>query len=313
MTSVAASIGGVRTAEARGARRRRNALVPGWAPWAFLTPFVLVFATFVLYPLAHSVVLSMQQTFGPEATEFVGTRNFRFLLGDPRFWTAVRNTMLFTLGSVCTQIPVGLGLALLLNRPGLRGRAFFRLVFFSPQLVGLVFVAQLAFVGFSKQNGLVNVALHGLFEDWRLDFDWVNDHVMLTLVVATFWMYVGFQMVYFLAALQNVEADQVEAAMIDGAGPWQRFLNVTLPAIRPVAGFVVLLSVIGSLQLFELPYLLYLGSGPNDRALTIVSYLYLTGFETRDLGYASAIGWVLAIMLVVAGVLARALLREGRA
>jgi len=111
-------------------------------------------------------------------------------------------------------------------------------------------------------------------------------------------MYVGFNMIYFLAALQSVSQDGLEAAEIDGASPWQRFRHVIFPEIKPVAGFVVLLSIIGSLQLFELPYVLLGGAGPERRGLTIVMYLYQNGFERNDLGFASAIGWTLAILLV---------------
>jgi len=271
---------------------------PRMAPWLLLAPFFAVFGVFVVVPLARSVGLAGQQTFGPTAERWVGLDNFTFLLHDPLFHTAVRNTLVFTAGSVFIQLPLSLGLALLLNRPDVRGRAWYRLAFFSPQLVGLVFLAILSGVVFQKRTGLLNQALHGLF-GVPLDFPWLDEHVMWTLILACLWMWVGFNMVYFLAALQNVDRQLVEASLLDGAGPFRRFTAVTLPAIRPVAGFIVLLSIIGSLQLFELPYLLLHGGGPDNRGLTIVTYLYQTGFENfNDLGYASAIGWVLALMLV---------------
>lgn len=134
---------------------------------------------------------------------------------------------------------------------------------------------------------------------------------MTGLIVAGLWMYVGFNMVYFLAALQNVDRSIEEAALVDGAGPWQRFRHVTIPAIRPVAGFVILLSIIGSFQLFELPFVLLNNTaGPDNRGLTIVMYLYQTGFEIGDLGYASAIGWSLAILLMILAVGLRLVLRR---
>ena len=274
------------------------------AAYALLAPFLLVFGVFVLYPLVQSVVLASQQTFGPSATRFVGLANFRFLLADPLFHRAVWNTLVYTASSVTIQLPLALGLALLLNRADLRGRSFYRLAFFSPQLVGLAFLAIMSSVIFQKRTGLLNQALHATV-GVPLDFPWLDQHVMWTLIIATLWMYVGFNMVYFLAALQNVDRAQVEAAVLDGAGPFRRFVAVTLPAIKPVAGFVVLLSVIGSLQLFELPYLLLNGGGPDNKGLTIVTYLYQTGFELGDLGYASAIGWVLALMLIGATIVQR--------
>jgi ABC-type sugar transport system permease subunit len=277
---------------------------PNWAPWLFIAPFLLLFLTFTAYPLIKSMTLSLHQTFGPRATRFVGIDNFRFLLADPLFWKALRNTALFTAGSIFLQLPLSLGLAMLLNRPSIKGRALFRLIFFSPSLVGLVFVAMMFSLIFEKHTGLLNVALNRAV-GFNVDYPWLQEHVMLALIIAALWMYVGFNMVYFLAALQNVSKELLEAAEIDGAGAVSRFFNITLPAISPVGSFVVLLSLIAGFQLFELPYILLNGGGPNSQGLTIVMYLFQTGFETSDLGYASAIGWVLALLLIVFAVLQR--------
>jgi len=283
---------------------------PAWAPWFFLAPFLLLFAAFFAWPLVRAAVLSLEQTYGPGVGVFVGFRNFAFLARDPLFWTALRNTAVFTVGSLLIQMPVALGLAILLNRPSLRGRAVFRLIFFSPALIGMVFAATLFTLIFEKQTGLVNFALHSLFRGWNPDFPWLEDYLMASLILAALWLYAGFNMVYFLAALQNVPQEQLDAASIDGAGPWGRFRHVTLPAIRPVAGFIVMLSIAGSFQIFVLPYVMFLrtgGAGPLNRGLTVVMYLYKTGFLIGDLGYASAIGWVLALLLVAIALLHRAL------
>ncbi|MGQ0628010.1 MAG: carbohydrate ABC transporter permease [Phycisphaerales bacterium] len=275
----------------------------------FLTPFLVVFVLFCAVPLVRAATLSMQQTFGPGNARFVGFDNFKNLLADPLFWTASSNTAIYVMTSVFIQLPLSLGLALLLNRPGLRGRAVYRLIFFSPALVGVVFVGMIFGVIFEKRTGLLNQALHGAF-GWDLDFPWLQNFIMPSLVVATLWQYLGFNMIYFLAALQNVPRELEEAAELDGAGPVRRFRTVTWPSIRPVGTFVVLLSVIGSFQLFELPWiLLKSGAGPDNRGLTVVMYLYQQGFETGDLGYASAIGWVLAMVLVLCAVVQRRLAR----
>lgn len=275
-------------------------------------PFAAVFALFVLYPLALSLVLSTRQTFGPDASRPVGLDNYAFLLRDPMFHRALLNTLMFTAGSVFIQLPIALGLALLLNRPDVRARGVFRLVFFSPQLVGLAFVAIMSAIFFQKRTGLLNRLLHSVI-GFDLDHAWLETSLMTTLIVIAAWLYVGFNMIYFLAALQNVDRSQLEAARMDGAGGVRRFLAVTLPAIRPVASLVVLLSIIGSLQLFELPYIMLEGAGPDNRGLTIVFYLYQMGFETGDLGYASAIGWVLALMILGATLAHRALSRGSAA
>lgn len=282
-----------------------------YAPWLFLTPFLFLFTVFTVWPLIQSLFLSMQQTYGPGKSEWVGLHNFKFLLTDPLFWKATSNTVKFALGSLFIQLPVALGLALLLNRPDLRGRAFFRLIFFAPSLVGLPFVAMLFAPIFEKHTGLLNKVLNYFIAHWPLDFPWTQNYVMSALIIAALWMYAGFNMVYFLAALQNVSRDLLEAAEIDGAGPWQRFWHITLPEITPIAGFVTLLSVISSFQLFELSYIMLNDTaGPDNNGLTIVMYLYQTGFQTGDLGYASTIGWVLALILISIALIQRRLLKR---
>lgn len=284
------------------------------APYLLLSPFLVVFVVFMAYPLFRSGFLATERSFGPGYSESVGFENFRLLFADPLFWKAARNTALFTLGSVFLQLPLSLLLALILNKEGLRGRSLYRLVFFSPQLVGLVFSAMLASLIFEKQTGMVNRILNMMF-GFSLDYPWMQKSIMLMLVITAIWMYVGFNMVYFLAALQNVNKSVVEAARIDGANPLQQFWHVTIPAIRPVGTFVVLLSIIGSVQLFELPFVIFGqgafgGGGPDNGALTLVMYLYQQAFQAGDLGYASAIGWVIAFVLVLFGLAQMVINRE---
>jgi ABC-type sugar transport system permease subunit len=170
------------------------------APWLLLSPFLFLFAVFSAYPLGRATLLACQQTFGPGTARMVGFDNFRFLLRDDLFWTAARNTAIFTCGSVLIQLPLALGLALLLNRDRLRGRAIYRAIFFAPSLVGVVFVAMIFALLFEKRTGLINRSLHGL-AGFDLEFPWLETHVMWALILASLWQYVGFNMVYFLAAL----------------------------------------------------------------------------------------------------------------
>jgi ABC-type sugar transport system permease subunit len=270
------------------------------APYVFVAPFIIVFATFMLYPLCHSIVFAFQTSNGPKSTVFVGLDNFRFMVQDPDFWTAVRNTATFAFFSVFLQLPLSLGLALLLSARWVRGRNLLRLAFFSPHLVGQVFVAVLFSLIFIPRFGLLNRAIHAI-AGMGLETKWLMDPslVMPALVLTALWMYVGFNMIYFLAALQAVDEQLYEAAQVDGANRWRQFCHVTLPGIKPVAVFVMIMSAIGSFQLFELPYvLLRQTAGPNQAGLTIVMYLFNTGFTTGDLGYASAIGWALVLIIL---------------
>ncbi|MEM6256789.1 MAG: sugar ABC transporter permease [Planctomycetota bacterium] len=282
-------------------------------PYFFLLPFLGIFLVFIAYPMVLSATMAFQQNAGPGVSEPVGLKNFSWMVQDPAFWTAVKNTTVFAASSVFIQLPAALGLALLLNSRKIKARGLWRMIFFAPVLVGLPFVAVLASLIFEKNTGLLNITLHALF-GFDKEFPWLQEFVMPALIVAAFWMYVGFNMIYFLAALQNVNKDLLEAAQIDGANAWQRFRNVTIPAIKPVAAFVVLLSLIGSFQLFELPYLMLNESaGPENRGLTLVMYLYQQGFDRGDLGYASAVGWVLAVVLFAFAIVQTVISRRSEA
>ena len=270
------------------------------APYLFVSPFLILFCVFGVYPIIKSLYLAFHTTNGPRSVVFTGLDNFSFLLQDPDFYRAVYNTAVFALFSVFLQLPLSLALALLLNSVWLKGREAFRFVFFSPYLVGQVFVAVLASVLFVPRFGVVPTFLHWAFSV-NPDIKLLGDQalVMPALVGTALWMYVGFNSIYFLAALQAVDRELYEAAAVDGANAWQQFLHITVPSIKPVALVVVIMSTLGSFQLFELPYMMMGGPGPNNAGMTIVMYLYQSGFDTGNLGYASTIGWTLALIVLV--------------
>jgi ABC-type sugar transport system permease subunit len=271
------------------------------APYWFLAPYLVVTALFTVYPLINAGILAFHQTNGPASRAFVGFDNFRYLWNDPSFWQALRNTTLFAACSLLVQLPLSMGLALLLNSGQGRARGLLRLLLFSPNLVGQVFVGVLFSVLFAPRYGLVNRFLQELV-GWGLEQDWLQDPalVMPAIVVTALWLYVGFNMIYFLAALQSVDKTLEEAARVDGASPFQVFWHVTLPSMRHVVVFVVVTSLIGSYQLFELPLALLSstnGRGPDNAGLTVITYLYDVGFVTGDLGLGSAVGWVVALII----------------
>jgi ABC-type sugar transport system permease subunit len=194
-----------------------------------------------------------------------------------------------------------MGLALLLHSKKDRLRGTLRLLLFSPNLVGQLFVGILFGVLFMPRYGLINRTTDTLFR-WGLEAQWLDDPalVMPAIVLTSLWIWVGFNMVYFLAALQAVDNNLEDAARIDGASRWQVFFHVTLPSMRHVVTFVVLMSIIGSYQLFELPLALLSstnGAGPNNAGLTLITYLNQVAFRSGDLGLGSAVGWVVAIII----------------
>jgi ABC-type sugar transport system permease subunit len=269
------------------------------APYLFVSPFVILFLVFLLYPLIRSLVLSTYKTVGPRHEVFAGLDNYRFILSDRYFWLAVINTVVYTVAFLLVQIPLSLGLALLLNQPTVWARGVYRFAFFSTHLVGYVFVAVLFAQLLSPRSGLVNLAI-GKLIGRPVEISWLGnpDLTLVSVLIAGLWISVGFGMIYFLAALQSVDRELYEAAEVDGAKSWSKFWHVTLPGIRPVLIFMILIGTIGSLQLFELPWVLFnQAPGPDSRALTIVMYLFQMGFMVNDLGLASAVGWLLVAMI----------------
>ncbi len=276
-------------------------------PWLFLSPYFILTCVFFIYPVFYALVLAFFQTNGVASRKFIGLNNFTTILADRDFWTAMKNTTVFAIFSTCLQLPISLGLAMLLNRRGSRLKGIFRLAIFSPHLVGQVFVGVMFTMFFTPKYGLFNQFLQmllgwvqGPHAESFLEYRWLGNEnlVMPAIIIATMWMYVGFNMIYFLAALQNVDQSLIEAARIDGANSWQQFLNVTLPAIKPVATFVVVMSTIGSYNLFELPYTLLQGFGPNNSGMTVVGYMYSNGFSGGDIGYGAAVGWILTLVIL---------------
>jgi ABC-type sugar transport system permease subunit len=264
------------------------------SPYLFVAPFAILFCVFIIYPLVRSFQLSFYKTIGPAESRFVGFDNYRFLVTDKLMWLALAQTIGYAIAFISIQIPTALGLAVLLDSPRIRARPLFRFAFFSTHLVGSVFVAILFAQILSPRRGLLNDLL-------GVQIDWLSSPTLAlpAVLMAGLWLSVGYAMIYFLAALQSVDRELYEAAQVDGAGRWSQFWHVTLPGIRPVLVFMILVSSIGALQLFELPWVLFQQSpGPMSRALTVVMYLFSWGWSQGDLGYASAIGWTLVVLIL---------------
>jgi ABC-type sugar transport system permease subunit len=195
-------------------------LVSRWAPYLFLGPYVLITLVFLLYPFFHAAGLAFFQTAGPLSRVWVGMGNFEFIAGDADFRKALVNTSIFAVCNALFMLPLSLGLALLLNGAKDRMKGVFRLIFFAPSVVGQIFVGIIFSVIFVPRYGLMNLFLQDLM-NWGLDTKWLQEPSMVlpAIVITNLWLYAGFNMVYFLAALQTVDQSLVEAARIDGARP----------------------------------------------------------------------------------------------
>lgn len=267
------------------------------APYLFIAPFYILFAVFMVYPLISSLIMGFYEMRGLQSRIYVGLGNFTELFQDPIFWKSLLNTTYFALGTLLLQLPIALLLAMLLNAKLVKGKNFLRLAFFTPVLVAGVFVAIIFNLIFDQRAGLIN----NEFLLFGKEIGWLSNprYVMLAVILTGVWQWAGFNMIFFLAGLQGIRQELYEAAAVDGANWWQSFIHITLPSLRPVIAFVFVVSMIGSFQLFDLPYILTNGGEPADAGTTIVMYLYKNGFQFMRLGYAATIGWVLFIIIAI--------------
>lgn len=285
-------------------------LSPRAAPYVLLSPFLILFAVFGLFPLLFSLYLAFHQwepTSGLGAMDWAGLGNFAFALQDEWFWKSLRNTLWLGVASALPQHLVAVPLAVLLNAMGQRRRDTVVGFYFLPYITSTVAIAILFSALFSTDYGIVNAAIGALREVLGLlpgaPVDWLNDPDRLkpAISMVVFWRFVGFNTVLYLAALQTIPKDLYEAATLDGASRWRQFLHITLPGLRSMLLFGVTLSIIGSLQLFEEPFILTNGRGGNDQAgMTSAVYLYRLAFDFNDFGAASAMAWLLFALLALA-------------
>ncbi|WP_269533663.1 carbohydrate ABC transporter permease [Chitinimonas sp. BJYL2] len=304
---------------------KRVLITPASAPYWLLSPFLILFAVFGLFPLLFSLVLAFSRwepTSGLGAMEWVGIGNFVFALQDEWFWKSLFNTLWLGVASALPQHLVAIPLACALNGMLQRSRNLLVGVYFMPYITSTVAIAILFSSLFSTDYGLINAAIGALRELPLLSailpasaIDWLNDPDRLKPAIATvvFWRFVGFNAVLYLAALQTIPRDLYEAATMDGASRWQQFRYITLPGLRAMMLFGITLSIIGSLQLFEEPFILTNGRGGNDQAgMTSAVYLYRLAFDFNDFGAASAMSWLLFALLAMATVATHRAFGEGR-
>lgn len=276
------------------------------APYIYICPFFILFSIFLLYPVIDSFYLSFHKQQGISTPEFVGLQNYMNLAVDPRFKQSVLNTTGYALGSVFFLSPLAFILAIVVHSrlvPWLNIKSFYRLAFFVPLLTSAVVASLMFGILYDNQSGLINNYLVSWFgEEARVG--WVRDPdvALFSIILLLIWKFTGLNSLYFLAGLQNVPRELEEAAAIDGANWWTTLTKVTIPLMKPVILFVVVTAINGSYQIFAEPYLLTNG-GPRDRTLSMVQYLYNTGFSYFNLGYASSIGYTLVVIIVVLAII----------
>ncbi|GAB1509986.1 carbohydrate ABC transporter permease [Actinophytocola sp. KF-1] len=287
-------------------RQRLSNMDVKWSPYIYIAPFFIVFGVVGLFPLLYTSYLSLfdRDLLDLEGT-FIGLGNYTELLADSQFWNALVNTLSIFVLSTGPQIVVAVALAALLNTR-LRAPTGWRVGVLLPYVVSLVAVGIIFANLFGPNYGLVNSVLELLgFER----VDWQSNRFFSHLAIATMvnWRWTGYNALIVLAAMKAIPKEIHEAALIDGASAVRRFFSVTLPLLRPTLIFVVVTSTIGGLQIFTEPKLFDAMPGSNNggssnQFQTITLYMYQTGFETQRLGYASAVAWVLFLLIIVIAV-----------
>ncbi|WP_218779973.1 carbohydrate ABC transporter permease [Cellulomonas iranensis] len=270
------------------------------APYFFIAPFVVTLLAFWAVPLVRTFVMSTQNVMFGEAA-FVGTDNFERLWRDRIFWQAMYNSARYMVLTLVILIPVPLLLAVVINsRLGSpRLKNLFKASMFIPALTSVVVAGIIFRLMFAETStGLVNQVIAWFGAD---PVRWLRTDVggLVALLALATWRYTGVNILYFLSGLQSIPDEYYEAASIDGAGKLRQFMSITLPNIKPTMVYVTTISIYGGLAMFLESFMLYAGnSSPNNQGLTVVGYLYRRGIEENDLGYASAVGVVLLVVIM---------------
>jgi multiple sugar transport system permease protein len=289
---------------------KKRYLYEALSGYAFALPFIASISIFLIGPLIYAFIISFKEFsfLNPEASRWVGFANYIKLFSDPTFKRALLNTTLYSLGVVPTQLVIALILALIVNSD-IKGKTFFRVAYYIPTVTSTVAVSVI-FLYLFKADGLVNALLAKFGIQGPT---WFNDvrFALPSIMMMAIWSSVGNYMVIFLAGLQDIPSELYEAAEVDGANKFQRFFKITLPMLRPIVFFNLVMSLIGTFQVFDQAYVVSQGTGgPLDATMTVVLNIYRTGFRDFNMGYASAMAFVLFVIILILTLIQRKLFKE---
>ena len=302
----------VSTSSSSGSRRQRN---ESYLAWLFSAPAIILLLIFLLVPFVMAVYLAFtDQRLIPNPnlpTQIVGLRNFIRLLGDEAFIRGIMNNFYFVIVVVPLQTALALFLAVLVNQK-IRGSNYFRTIYFAPVVTAMVVVA-IVWTFLYNPQGLINAFIAMLSFGNLGPYDWLKDTnlVFPAIMVLSIWQGVGFQMVIFLAGLQEIPGELYEAAEVDGANQLQQFFNITVPQLRNTIIFVVLATTILAFKLFDQVQVMTQG-GPQNASMTTMVYVIQQGWGQLKVGYASAASVVFFIIVLIISLLQRFILREER-
>ena len=271
--------------------------------YMFIAPSFLLFTVFLIVPVFASLYWSFTEYNILQPPKFVGFQNYaNILFHDPRFWKAMTNTVIFVIGTVPTSIVISLLLAMAIDQ-NIRFKNWFKTFFFIPSITSIIAISVIwKWLYASGKYGLFN---HFLSSIGIPPVNWLGvDWTLPSIIMMSVWGGLGYNMILFIAGLQGIPQVFYEAAEVDGASDWDKFRNVTLPLLRPTMLFVSIMSIISAFQVFEQVYIMTYNSegavgGTLDCALTVVAYLYETGFQRFSMGYASALAYLIFFVLFI--------------
>ncbi|NJK51334.1 sugar ABC transporter permease [Candidatus Gracilibacteria bacterium] len=278
--------------------------------YLFVFPALVTLGIFLILPILYLVFLSFNKVriLGELSYRFVAWKNFTRILEDERVWIALTNTFEYVIIVVPIQTILALLLAIILNAK-LLGKNWFRVIFFLPTVTSSA-VLTLIFILIYNSNGLLN----NLLALFRLQtYNWLGDPnvALKAIMIMNIWSTAPFFMVIYLAALQDIPTELYEAAKIDGANECDRFFTITLPLLKPVTFFVIIMGIIGTFQLFDQSYIFSNGSGgPNNSTLTIVLLIYQYAFNSLDIGYSAALAFILAGIILLVTLIQRCFFQD---
>ncbi|MBQ3836199.1 MAG: sugar ABC transporter permease [Treponema sp.] len=273
------------------------------APWIFVSPFIISFLFFTLYPLVNTFIMSFQDIAGFDDVTFIGLKNYKNL-NNEQFFHALENSALYTILTIIVLIPLPMVLAVLINSKTTRFKNIFKSAYFLPALTSVVVAGLFFRYLFSEQEtafiNSVLIKLGAAPKKWLFQ----RATTMFVLVLFCTWKWIGVNMIYFLSGLNAIPQEQYEAADIDGVNTWQKFWYITVPNLRNVTVYVVTISVYGGFAMFGESYTMFgSAASPGDIGLTMVSYIYLEGFNYARLGMGSAIGVALFAIIMIVNVI----------
>lgn len=280
------------------------------AGYSFLLPTIIIIGMFTILPILFAIFLSLHKVnlLGEISYDFSGLRNFERMLEDQKVWIALKNTARYVAIVVPSQTLLALVLAAALNAQ-IRGRNLFRIVYFMPTVTSSA-VLTLIFMWIYNNQGILNQFLSFI---GLPTYNWLGDPsvALLGIMIMNIYSTAPQFMVIYLASMQDISTSIYEAAEIDGANVWQKFWRITVPLLKPVTFFVVIMGIIGSFQVFDQAYIVSRGEGgPNNSTLTIVLLIYKYAFKSLDMGYASALAFMLAAVIMIITIVQRKLFGE---